>query len=149
METGCVNIFMQRLLPTIPALISLGAFVGQAEARGQQGYPPPAADGSVLPFALTPTASVAEPTSQQSTMKWRTERERLRPGAANVLIVLVDAKLAAASFADNRNTDRILETSINNLAQDEAPALFHFGAAQSQPVLLVRLKQPDGTAPTQ
>jgi len=51
----------------------------------------------------------------------------------------------AMSFADKKNTDRVLETSINNLTQDEAPALLHFGAEQSQPVLLVRLKQPEET----
>jgi hypothetical protein len=55
---------------------------------------------------------------------------------------------AAIRFADNQNTDRVLETGINNLTQDEAPALLHFGAEQSQPVLLVRLKQPEGAPPT-
>jgi hypothetical protein len=50
---------------------------------------------------------------------------------------------AAMSFADNKNTDRVLETGIENLTKDEAPALLHFGAEQSQPVLLVRLKQPE------
>jgi hypothetical protein len=59
----------------------------------------------------------------------------------------VNTQRTAMSFGDNKNTDLILETSINNLTQDEAPALLHFGAEQSQPVLLVRLKQPDGTLP--
>ena len=48
------------------------------------------ADGSVLPFPPTPSASVAGPTLQESTMKWRKEPERLKPGAPNVLIVLID-----------------------------------------------------------
>jgi len=61
----------------------------------------------------------------------------------------VKTQRAAMSFADNKNTDRVLETSIDNLTQDEAPGLLHFGAEQSQPVLLVRLKQPEGTAPGQ
>ena len=47
-------------------------------------------DGSILPFPPTPTASVAGPTIAQSTMKWRKEPERLKPGAPNVLIVLID-----------------------------------------------------------
>ena len=59
----------------------------------------------------------------------------------------VKTQRTVMTFADNKNTDRILETGINNLTQDEAPALLHFGAEQSQPVLLVRLKQPDGTPP--
>jgi hypothetical protein len=55
---------------------------------------------------------------------------------------------AAMRFADNKNTDRVLETGIDNLTKDEAPALLHFGADQSQPVLLVRLKHPEGAPPT-
>ncbi len=47
-------------------------------------------DGSVLPFPPTPSASVAGPTIQESTMKWRVAPERLKPGAPNVLIVLID-----------------------------------------------------------
>ncbi len=53
-----------------------------------QASPPD--DGSVLPFPPTPTASVAGPTIQQSTMKWRKQPDRLKPGAPNVLIVLID-----------------------------------------------------------
>ena len=58
----------------------------------------------------------------------------------------VKTQRAVMTFADNKNTDRVLETGINNLTQDEAPALLHFGAEQSQPVLLVRLNQPDAGA---
>lgn len=47
-------------------------------------------DGSVLPFPLTPSASVAAATLQESKMTWRKEPPRLRPGAPNVLIVLID-----------------------------------------------------------
>lgn len=63
---------------------------------------------------------------------------------------MVDLKTqrAAMSFADKKNTDLILETSLNNLTQDEAPALLHFGSEQSQPELLVRLKPPEGAPAT-
>jgi arylsulfatase A-like enzyme len=44
----------------------------------------------VLPFPTTPSASVAGPTLQSSTMKWRKGPERLKPGAPNILIVLID-----------------------------------------------------------
>ena len=47
-------------------------------------------DGSVLPFPPTPSTSVAGPTVQESTMKWRGQPDRLKPGAPNVLIVLLD-----------------------------------------------------------
>ena len=47
-------------------------------------------DGSILPFPVTPTASVAGATLQESTMKWRKEPERLKSDAPNILIVLID-----------------------------------------------------------
>jgi hypothetical protein len=54
---------------------------------------------------------------------------------------MVDAKSqrAVLKFGDGQDADLLLETGIYNLTQDEAPALLHFGAAQSQPMLLVRL----------
>jgi hypothetical protein len=57
---------------------------------------------------------------------------------------MVDQKTqrAVLTFGDGQNTDTVLETGIYNLTQDEAPALLHFGAEQSQPMLLVRLKPP-------
>ena len=53
-----------------------------------------------------------------------------------------ESQRAAVAFADGKNADLILETGINNLTQDECPALLHFGASQSSPVLLVRLQPP-------
>jgi hypothetical protein len=49
---------------------------------------------------------------------------------------------AVLTFADGKDTDLVLETGVYNLTQEEAPALLHFGAEQSQPILLVRLKPP-------
>ncbi len=55
---------------------------------------------------------------------------------------------AVMTFGDGKNSDVVLETGIYNLTKDEAPALLHFGADQSQPKLLVRLKPPtDQAAP--
>jgi hypothetical protein len=51
---------------------------------------------------------------------------------------------AAIGFADGKNTDVVLETGIQNLTQDEAPALLHQGKERSGPVLLVRLQAPEG-----
>ncbi|QDU28965.1 hypothetical protein ETAA8_40710 [Anatilimnocola aggregata] len=50
---------------------------------------------------------------------------------------------AAIGFADGKNTDVVLETGIQNLTQDEAPALLHQGKERSGPVLLVRLQAPE------
>jgi hypothetical protein len=57
---------------------------------------------------------------------------------------MVDQKSqrAVMTFADGKNTDMVLETGVSNLTQEEAPALLHFGAEQSQPMLLVRLQPP-------
>jgi hypothetical protein len=51
---------------------------------------------------------------------------------------------AAIGFADGKNADIVLETGIQNLTQDEAPALLHQGKESSGPVLLVRLQAPEG-----
>lgn len=50
---------------------------------------------------------------------------------------------AAIGFADGINADVVLETGIQNLTQDEAPALLHQGKDRSGPVLLVRLQAPE------
>lgn len=50
---------------------------------------------------------------------------------------------AAIGFADGKNADVVLETGIQNLTQDEAPALLHQGKDRSSPVLLVRLQAPE------
>ena len=48
------------------------------------------ADGSVLPFPSTPSASVAGPTLQESKHQRRVEPNRLPEGAPNILIILLD-----------------------------------------------------------
>lgn len=50
----------------------------------------PPAEGSVLPFPPTPSASVAGPTLQQSTHDRRVEKSHLPKDAPNILIVLLD-----------------------------------------------------------
>jgi arylsulfatase A-like enzyme len=47
-------------------------------------------DGSVLPFPLTPSASVAAPRLQDSTMQRRVEKGHLPKDAPNILIVMLD-----------------------------------------------------------
>ena len=80
---------LRRLL-TILALVWIAVPPRPAETRGQQSSTPAEADGSVLPFPPTPSASVAGPTLQESTHKRRVEPSRLKEGAPNVLIVLLD-----------------------------------------------------------
>ena len=47
-------------------------------------------DGSVLPFPPVPSASIARPRLQDSTMRWRVQPQHLKADAPNVLIVLLD-----------------------------------------------------------
>ncbi len=55
-----------------------------------------------------------------------------------------DSQRAAWQFADGENQDLVMETGIYNLTQDEATALVHFGADQTQTWLLIRLPEPEG-----
>ena len=48
------------------------------------------ADGSVLPFPPTPSASVAGPTLQESKHQRRVETSHLPKDAPNILIILLD-----------------------------------------------------------
>ncbi len=91
-----VCIMRSRLLFPI-ILIVFGGGLGSQAVRGrlsevfaQNSSVPLKADGSVLPFPVTPSASVAGETIQNSKMTWRKEPERLEAGAPNVLIVLID-----------------------------------------------------------
>jgi Sulfatase len=47
-------------------------------------------DGSILPFSPTPSASVAEPTLQESKHQRRVETSHLPKDAPNILIILLD-----------------------------------------------------------
>jgi hypothetical protein len=49
---------------------------------------------------------------------------------------------AAWTFADGKNTDIVMETGINNLTQDQAELLVHFGKDMAQQWLMVRLEEP-------
>lgn len=66
---------------------SLLVALSSASARGQQ----PASDGSILPFPPVTSPSIAGPTLQQSTYKpFPPAVSHLKPGAPNVLIILMD-----------------------------------------------------------
>jgi arylsulfatase len=59
-------------------------------SKKNSGSPEPAAEGSVLPFQPTPSASTAGTTLQESAHRRRVEKSHLPPDAPNVLIVLLD-----------------------------------------------------------
>lgn len=51
---------------------------------------------------------------------------------------------AAWTFADGKNADVVMETGIFNLTEETAKAIVHFGSERTQPVVLVRLEEPEG-----
>jgi arylsulfatase A-like enzyme len=61
-----------------------------AHAAVSAQTPDTPADGSVLPFPPAPSASTAQPTLQESTMKWRVQQNHLPKDAPNILIILLD-----------------------------------------------------------
>lgn len=52
-----------------------------------------------------------------------------------------ESQRAAWRFADGKNPDVVMETPIYNLTQDETTALVHFGDAETQTWLMVRLPE--------
>ena len=73
---------------TLLALLGLTAVaIPTAPVAAQSASP---ADGSVLPFPPVPSASIAKPRLQDSTHQRRAQPDHLKPGAPNVLIVLLD-----------------------------------------------------------
>jgi hypothetical protein len=50
---------------------------------------------------------------------------------------------AAWSFADGKNTDIVMETSIFNLTKDKTPVLVHFGPDKTEEGELVRQQEPE------
>ena len=52
-----------------------------------------------------------------------------------------DTQRAAWSIADNPQV--VVETGLSNLTMDEAPALVHFAADNTEQILLVRLDEPE------
>lgn len=64
------------------------------------------ADGSVLPFPGVPSASVAAPRLQDSKHQRRAQPQHLKPGAPNVLIILLDdvGFGQASTFGGEMNT---------------------------------------------
>jgi arylsulfatase A-like enzyme len=67
-----------------------GAIAQNVPANGAAAFAGAPVDGSVLPFPPTPSASTAGLTIQESVHKKRVEPKRLRDGAPNVLIILID-----------------------------------------------------------
>ena len=79
-------------LVTVCVTMLFAAACGQPAPKPQatQSATAAAADGSVLPFPPTPSASKAGLTMADSTYKKRVEPKRLAEGAPNILIILMD-----------------------------------------------------------
>ncbi len=55
----------------------------------------------------------------------------------------VDKKTQRVAWTIGDNKTIVIETGLSNLTMDEAPALVHFSADNSEQVLLVRLQEPE------
>ncbi len=81
------------VLAVILALAVVAPVAGgmrQGQSGTRQPAPSSPSDGSVLPFPEPAMAGRASPRLQDATMKWPAEPQRLKRGAPNILIVLLD-----------------------------------------------------------
>ena len=95
-----------RNLHRLSAAVLLCLTAGATSPGHAAGTPPAPADGSVLPFPPVPSASIAKPRLQDSVHKRRAQPEHLKPGAPNVLIILLDdvGFGQASTFGGEMNT---------------------------------------------
>ncbi len=79
-----------KKLPRLTAalLLCASALAGIPSHAAERATAP--ADGSVLPFPAVPSASIAKPRLQDSKHQRRAQPQHLKPGAPNVLIILLD-----------------------------------------------------------
>ena len=54
-----------------------------------------------------------------------------------------ETQRAAWTFADGKNSDVVMETGIYNLTEDTSKAIIHHGSERTQPIVLVRLEEPE------
>ena len=76
------NLFRSLARTVLPSILALVIFQTGATAASD--------DGSTLPFAPAPSASIAKPRLQDSTMRRRVEKDHLPRDAPNILIILLD-----------------------------------------------------------
>jgi hypothetical protein len=74
----------------VAALLVLAVYPADLIISSQVAAAAEADDGSVLPFAPAPTASVAAETLQDSTMVRRVEPNHLPKDAPNIVLILLD-----------------------------------------------------------
>ena len=82
---ACPISSLSKIAGAVPLALAVFLSTGSQPAAAAE-----AADGSVLPFAPTPSASVAGETLQDSTMVRRAEPNHLPNDAPNIIIILLD-----------------------------------------------------------
>ena len=126
----------------------------QIATAGAAAAAPP--DGDWLPlgvFAFTrPEQTKSDVSIQLAVNKEGVIRGNYTDSATNENQVIqgsIDKQTQRVAFTVGENTTSVIETGLYNLTKDEAPCLLHVGKDQTEQWLLVRLKQPDGTASQQ
>ena len=101
---------------SVAVLIYMGAGVAfDSHAAAATATP---SDGSVLPFPPVPSASKAAPRLQDSVHKRRAEPQHLKPGAPNVLIILLDdvGFGQASTFGGEMNTPALTKLASQGIS---------------------------------
>jgi hypothetical protein len=127
-------------------------YTQQAETIAAAAPEAPPADAEWMPlgvFALTPDgeASGADPTLF---LQLAISKEGIISGTLNntatdktqTIEGMADKKSQRCAWTVTGQTRPIMETGINNLTADTAPALVHFADGQTQQWLMVRLEEP-------
>ena len=79
---GLFNLVRSLAKTVLPSILTVVIFQNVAFAAAD--------DGSTLPFAPAPSASIAKPRLQDSTMRRRVEKDHLPKDAPNIVIILLD-----------------------------------------------------------
>jgi hypothetical protein len=131
---------------------SADEYAQQAETIAASAPETPPADAQWMPlgvFALTPDgeASGADPTLF---LQLAISKEGIISGTFSNTATsqtqgiegMADKKSQRCAWTVVGNTRPIMETGVNNLTEDTAPALVHFADGQTQQWLMVRLEDP-------
>jgi hypothetical protein len=131
---------------------SADEYAQQAETIAASAPETPPADAQWMPlgvFALTPDgeASGADPTLF---LQLAISKEGIISGTFSNTATsqtqgiegMADKKSQRCAWTVAGNTRPIMETGVNNLTEDTAPALVHFADGQTQQWLMVRLEDP-------
>ena len=120
-------------------------------AQGQTADPPPTEDWKPIGvFALVQGSE----TSSNNIFQLAVNKDGIVRGnyydgltdASTPVYGSVDKKSQRVAWTIGKNKDRVYESGVYNLTQDQSPCLVHLGTAKTNQMLLVRMQQPASSA---